>query len=468
MKAFLIILCLYIFLYSEDKINVNFNNLELIELIKITSKTINKNILVSQEIKGKVNFVSSSPISKEQLLEILKLTLKENGYFLEEKSGILRVKPLSKKVTLSKIKNSSNLLVKTEVVRLLNIEAKELENIISKLVEKRYKKDSFSPIIVYEESSNSIIVSAKKSELSSLVSLIKDLDRRKKQIYVKAKIVELDDSLLNEIGFRFGILKAKAYSSGLHTFSSNLNNGTALTFDTSTIGLEIPNLSSSIALGASLNLLNKTYALDIVSEPSLLCLNNKQSSIYVGETVSIQTGSTTTDGGTTKNVFEREDIGLTLKVKPRVNENRVLLNIEAIIEGIKNNRTNNNPDTSKKQIITTAFVNNGESVILGGLIEKRNEKSIEKVPFASDIPILGELFKNRYKEKRTKNLIIIITPYIVPEKKDLTFVTQELSKIKVFEDKLLEEFLFKLKEKRIDEKKPSLKQEEILKRFTES
>lgn len=468
MKAFLIILCLYIFLYSENKINVNFNNLELIELIKITSKTINKNILVSHEIKGKVNFVSSSPISKEQLLEILKLTLKENGYFLEEKSGILKVKPLAKKVIPSKTKNSSKLLVKTEVVRLLNIEAKELENIISKLVEKRYKKDFFPPIIVYEESSNSIIVSARKSELSSIVSLIKDLDRRKKQIYVKAKIVELDDSLLNEIGFRFGILKAKAYSSGLHTFSSNLNNGTALTFDTSTIGLEIPNLSSSIALGASLNLLNKTYALDIVSEPSLLCLNNKESSIYVGETVSIQTGSTTTDGGTTKNVFEREDIGLTLKVKPRVNENRVLLNIEAIIEGIKNNRTNNNPDTSKKQIITTAFVNNGESVILGGLIEKRNEKSIEKVPFASDIPILGELFKNRYKEKRTKNLIIIITPYIVPEKKDLTFVTQELSKIKVFEDKLLEEFLFKLKEKTVDEKKPSFEQEEILKRFTES
>lgn len=74
-----------------------------------------------------------------------------------------------------------------------------------------------------------------------------------------------------------------------------------------------------------------------------------------------------------------------------------------------------NPNTSKKFIKTTAIVNNGESVILGGLIENKNEKSIEKIPFAGDIPLIGELFKNRLNNSNTKNLTILITPYIIPK-----------------------------------------------------
>lgn len=453
MKYLFLTLLLLSFLFSKDKIDVNFNNLELLQLIKITSKTLGKKILVSQNINAKVNFVSNEPISKDELLDILKLSLKENGYILKKDKNILRVVKI-KKFKTSKIKKAKIYKRKIEVIKLINLDAKHVQKILSKIIEKREEKDSFKTVIIYEESSNSLVLDGLEKEINSLIKIIKTLDKRKKQIYVKAKIVELNDFLLNDIGFKFGILGAKSYSSGLYTFSSNLNNGTAVNFDTSSIGLEIPTLSSSLALGASLNLLNKTYALDIVSEPTLLCLNNIASSIYVGETISIQTGSTTTDGGTTKNIFEREDVGLTLKVKPRVDENKVLLDIEAILEGIKSNNTNNNPDTSKKRIKTTAFVNNGESIVLGGLIEKRKEKTVEKIPYASDIPLLGELFKNRYKNNNTKNLIIIITPYIVPKSKDLTYVTNELAKIRILEDKLLEKLLLNLKKK---EEKKTLK-----------
>ncbi|NVJ53961.1 MAG: hypothetical protein HWD90_09710 [Campylobacteraceae bacterium] len=464
MKYLFLTFLLVSFLFSKDKIDVNFNNLELLQLIKITSKTLGKKILVSQNINAKVNFVSNEPISKDELLDILKLSLKENGYILKKDKNILKVVKINKTKRF-KTKKLKDYKRKIEVIKLINLDAKHVQKILSKIIEKREKKASYKSVIIYEESSNSLVLDGAEKEINSLIKIIKTLDKRKKQIYVKAKIVELDDVLLKDVGFKFGILGAKSYSSGLYTFSSNLNNGTALTFDTSSIGLEIPNLSSSLALGASLNLLNKTYALDIVSEPTLLCLNNIASSIYVGETISIQTGSTTTDGGTTKNIFEREDIGLTLKVKPRVDSNKVLLDIEAILEGIKNNNTNNNPDTSKKRIKTTAFVNNGETIVLGGLIEKRKEKTVEKIPYAGDIPLLGELFKNRNKSKRTKNLIIIITPYIVPENKDLTYVTNELAKIKILEDKLLEKLLLKLAKKKdktsIETKKNPLQEERL-------
>ncbi|RXJ90516.1 general secretion pathway protein GspD [Arcobacter sp. CECT 8983] len=459
MRYLFLTLLLISFSFSKDKIDVNFNNLELLQLIKITSKTLGKKILVSQNIDAKVNFVSNEPISKDELLNILELSLQENGYILQEDKNILKVVK-TKKAKKFKIKKEKIYKRKVEVVKLINLDAKHVQKILNKIIEKRETKDSYKTVVIYEESSNSLVLDGLEKQINSLLKIIKTLDKRKKQIYVKAKIVELDDYLLSDIGFKFGILGAKSYSSGLYTFSSNLNNGAAINFDTRSIGLEIPNLTSSLALGASLNLLNKTYALDIVSEPTLLCLNNIASSIYVGETISIQTGSTTTDGGTTKNIFEREDVGLTLKVKPRVDSNKVLLDIEAILEGIKNNNTNNNPDTSKKRIKTTAFVNNGESIVLGGLIEKKKEKTVEKIPYASDIPLLGELFKNRNKNNSTKNLIIIITPYIVPKNKDLTYVTNELAKIKILEDKLLEKLLLNLKKKK--EKIPVNKNKNLL------
>jgi general secretion pathway protein D len=136
-------------------------------------------------------------------------------------------------------------------------------------------------------------------------------------------------------------------------------------------------------------------------------------------------------------------------VKPRVSkENKVLIQIDTILEGIKNeNYTNSNPNTSKKELRTTAVVNNGESVILGGLIENKNQKSVEKIPIAGDIPLIGELFKNRLNDVQNKSLVVIITPYVVPINKDLTYIREELSKLKSLEDEFLEKVLLILNAK---------------------
>jgi len=466
MKVIFIFFFLILQLYSNsDLINVSFKNLKIMELIKITSEKINKNILVTKEIKGEVDFISSEPIAKENLLNILKFSLKDNGYELIEDKNILRVvkannlpikmiskekslKKIEKVVTSNKYINNTNNI--TEIIPLINIEVKSLESILKVLVSQRKYKDNHKPSIAIDEDNNSIIIDGLEKEVNNLKQIVVKLDVLKSQVYVKAKIVELDDNLVEDIGLKYGILGGKVHSGGLYTFSSNLNGGKAIAMDTGLLGLKIPNVTSSLALGASLSLLNKTYALNIISEPSILCLNNKESSIYVGETVSIQTASTTTDGGTTKNSFKREDIGLILRVKPRItSNNKVILDINTIIEGIKNtNTTSFNPDTSKKEVKTSVIVNNGESVVIGGLIESKNEKSIEKIPMASDIPLIGELFKNRLQNSKNKNLIVIITPYIIPKDKDLTYVRNELSKLKSLEDKFLENALVNLRNKK--------------------
>lgn len=458
MRFIAFIFLLVVSAFSKELININLKNLDLMQLVNITSSELNLNILVTKKLEGKVNFISKKAVSKQKLLELLKLSLHDNGYKLERRGSFYRVIKKTPSKTIKKYVNKKEKL--TRIIPLLYSEANEIEIVLNNIISKRMYKASNKPSISFQKTNNSIIIDGNTKEVQNLVNIIKNLDHVKTQVFVKANILEVDNNLIEEIGIKYGILGAKIRSGDIYTFSSSLNSGKALSFDISDIGLDIPNVSSSLALGASLNLLSRTYALDIISQPSILCLDNSLSSIYVGETVSIQTASTTTDGGSTKNSFNREDIGLSLKVKPRVSkDNKVLLHIDTILENIKAiNSLSLNPDTSKKQITTKALVNNGESVIIGGLMQTRKENTLEKVPFASDIPLLGELFKNRLNNNQNKNLVVIVTPYIVPKHKDLTYVRQELSKLKNLENRFLEEVLIKLKSKKIKQKEIKKKQ----------
>jgi general secretion pathway protein D len=234
----------------------------------------------------------------------------------------------------------------------------------------------------------------------------------------------------------------------------------AITIDTSALGVSTPSgLTKGLALGATINLLNQNGAADIVSEPSLLCINNKESSIYVGQTVSIKTS--TTNGTTSTEAFSREDVGLTLKVKPRIsNGGKVLLNISTKIEDVtKTDGANSQPETSKKELDTTAIVNDGESVILGGYIKATEGNTIDKVPFFSDIPVLGELFKSKREIKDKINLVIIITPYIVPKSKDLTYVRNQLAQLKLLEDKYTKDAILRLEKEKLVQNSNDLERE---------
>jgi general secretion pathway protein D len=236
--------------------------------------------------------------------------------------------------------------------------------------------------------------------------------------------------------------------------------GKAIAVDTSSMGLKVPSLNKGLALGATINLLSQNGAADIVSEPSLLCINNKQSSIYVGETRSIKTGTTTTNGGNINNTYKREDIGLTLKIKPRIsNGNKVLLEINTKLEDVSQTTTNEQPNTTKKDLETTAIVGNGESIILGGYIKEKKENTEDKVPFFGDIPVLGALFRSNRQIKDKINLVIIITPYIIPKTKDLAYVREQLAQLKLLEDKYTKETIIRLQEAKIESQTQDLQRD---------
>jgi len=451
-KLILLILILNISLYSKEKINVNFNNLEIKEFIQIVSKVINKNILITTEIKGKVNYISNKPIYKDEIIDILKYILKSKGYVLAQTKGFLRVEKID-----ANIENEFDKVV--EVIYLKNTESKSILKIISNIVDnKEYKNKNDKPSISIDEDINAIILIAKKDELGYIKELIEKLDINRQQVYVQARIIEISEQRTKEVGIKYGLLGGKSNSSGLLTFAANMG-GDIVAANTSTIGLNLPSLNKGLALGATINLLNQNGAANIVSEPSLLCINNKESSIYVGETRSIKTGTTTTSGGNINDTFNRIDIGLTLKVKPRIsNNNKVLLEISTKLEDVGQTTTNGQPNTTKKDLVTTAIVDNGESIILGGYIKSKKEYKVDKVPFLGDIPLIGEIFKNKKEFKDKINLVIIITPYIVPKTKNLSFVRDNLAKLKQLEEQYTINRINKLQNQKLKDKQIEIKQ----------
>ncbi|MFX4212658.1 type II secretion system protein GspD [Aliarcobacter butzleri] len=444
-KIFIVLLLIFyaLNLYSNDEININFKGIKVDDLIKITSKITKRNILVTQIINEKVDYIPTQKITKENLFDILETTLKEKGYFLIEENGILKVK----KVEIIKEEEQF-----TEVIGLKNVDGVNIIKILDDIVNKKYINKPTKPFVSLDLESNSLVVMASKDELKQIKDLIQELDKEKAQVYVQAKIIEVNNELVNKIGISYGIINASARSDGINAISSNLNGGSnAIKEAVDTLGIKVSdiNIKSGLALGASLNLLQQNGALDIVSEPSILAIDNKESSIYVGEKISVEISSTLTDGGLQRTNYEREDIGLTLKVKPRISsDTKLTLEINTLLEGIKSTSVSagQNPDTLKKEIKTAAILNNGESVIIGGLIENKNEIIEQKVPVLGDIPLFGELFKNDSKMNKKNNLVIIVTPYMIPKSKDITYIREQLSELKKLEDKYLQDSLSIIKD----------------------
>ena len=206
------------------------------------------------------------------------------------------------------------------------------------------------------------------------------------------------------------------------------------------------------ALGATLDLLEQNGAARLLSEPSVLCTNNKEAEIYVGQTMSILTQAQQSTSGVSNvvNNYSREDIGLTLKVKPRLSSNnKVTLEVETVLEDIdpSSEQQADRPTTTKRTVKTNAIVNNGEMIILGGLIKRVGGKGVSKVPLLGDIPIIGEyLFSHTSDVEREQNVVIYLTPYIVRKSDDLQKLKSMLTELEevqgrynTFFEKALEE-----------------------------
>ena len=288
--------------------------------------------------------------------------------------------------------------------------------------------------IVADPGTNSIVVTATPNDYASLQSVIEQLDVRRPQVFVEALIMEVNmnkelnvgvtghGGAANSQGIAFG-------GSGGGTLNPNLKDiagagglvlggfGKAMTLG----GLSIP------AQGFLFKAMQKNDSVNVLSAPNILTSDNKKAEIIVGKRVSVPTTSGQDSAGNPLRSFSTENVGLELHVTPQINDgDEVTLEIEQKIEdviGSQEDLAKFGLRTDQRKAKTTVVAQNGQTVVIGGLIKDKEVKGKQKVPLLGDIPILGNLFKQTSVSNEKVNLMVFLTPTILRDPKDMTRVS---------------------------------------------
>lgn len=315
--------------------------------------------------------------------------------------------------------------------------------------------------ITADKATNSLIINAIPEDYDALKAIVKQLDIRRKQVFVEALILELSMDATQKLGASLaGVLPIGNESVGFGVMNqvspgigalATSTNGVPSVLTQSVEGIlaggffnmiTVPGLDgnpvSVPALSALINLSKTDTDVNIVSAPRLLTSDNEEAQIIVGSNVpiitsrltnAVGTSSSSSSGLATSVQVERKDVALTLRFTPQVTEgNLVRLKVFQEITDIAKNSVGSvdqvGPTFTKRLLQNTVVAEDGKTVVLGGLIGNSVQEVITKVPFLGDIPLLGWLFKRKETVDKKTNLLIFITPRIIRSAADLEQVTQ--------------------------------------------
>ncbi|RCL47790.1 MAG: type II secretion system protein GspD [Halieaceae bacterium] len=304
-----------------------------------------------------------------------------------------------------------------------------------------------------DEGTNSLIITADTDEMAALEAVIARLDIRRAQVLIEAIIVEVRVSEGQELGLQWLFADDNgAYGSNITTNDARRNNlsqlGGALVPDDGSENIGTREVAASLAtipgttlgwgvvdesltMTVILNALESQGNSNILSTPSLLTLDNEEAFITVGQQVPFVTGSYTNTGAANgaSNPFqtiERQSVGVTLKVTPQINEgDAIVMDIVQEVSSLSPALIASDIITNERKIETMVLANDGNIVVLGGLVEDKVTDTSEGVPGLSRIPLLGRLFRSDSVEVTKQNLLVFIRPTIIRNDDDLSGATAE-------------------------------------------
>jgi general secretion pathway protein D len=281
-----------------------------------------------------------------------------------------------------------------------------------------------------DENSNALVITAPPSIYRSLEAVIRQLDIRRAQVLVEAVIAEISSQRTSELGIQWifdgsegdkpvGVINfgnnpisslAAAIANNLGSISDPFGPGM-------TVGVGKFN-SDTFNFAAVIRALEGDGETNVLSTPSLVTMDNEEAEIFIGQEVSIPSGSFTVSGSTAQNpftTFDRVPVGIRLKVKPQINEgNTVRLNIDQAVDNFSSGSAGQGDIvTNQRTITTTVVVDDGKVLVLGGLIKDDLLENSQKVPLLGDIPLLGALFRSKTVQKIKTNLLIFLRPVIL-------------------------------------------------------
>jgi len=325
---------------------------------------------------------------------------------------------------LANLDRPGNIIRDTQVIYLHYLKASELAQILQNVATSLQKQDKDVGIssadisIQANDTTNALIISAPPAIMDTVHGVVKRLDIRRAQVLVEAVIVEVSDNKVNELGVQW---KTSEGGDGLlGGFKSSLKGNAIDSLPTNPLKLDAGlslGFYSHGSLQALVRALSTDDSMNILSTPNLVTLDNEEGKIVVGQNVPFVTGSSTSASNPSTNPFqtiERQDVGITLKIKPQINEgDSVTLNVYQEISSVSSDTSAADIVTNKRSIETRVLIKDNMTLVLGGLISDEVRDAGDRVPFFSKIPVIGRLFRSDRKEVAKKNLMVFIKPTII-------------------------------------------------------
>jgi type IV pilus assembly protein PilQ len=433
--------------YTGERLTLNFQDIDVRSVLQLLADTSGQNIVVSDSVAGNLTLRLQN-VPWDQALDIV---LRTKGLDKRRQDNVIIIGPTEELATREKAELAAHKEVQelspthTEFMQVNYAKVGDL----AKLIKAANAKDSMlSPrgSLSVDERTNTLLVQDTSDKLSDIRRLVQTLDVPVKQVLIEARIVIVSDTFEKDLGARFGVSAASSLTGGPNSLLAVSGNGQATnqilaggkpattTLPATTLDnryqVNTPAANTNGSIGVSL--LAGSYLVDLelsaaqnegksetISSPRIITANQKQATIMQGVEIPYQESASS---GATTTQFK--DAVLKLKVTPLITpDNRVILDLDVSDDSVGQQVTSATggsvPSIDTRQIITQVLVNDGQTVVLGGILDTTKSKSANKVPFFGDIPFLGALFRSTTDINNKTELLIFITPKILREGSNL-------------------------------------------------
>ncbi len=421
--------------FKGRKVSLDFQDVEVRTILQILAKESGTNIVASDSVNGKMT-LTLKDVPWDQALD---LVMQARNLDMRRQGNIINVAPrdelLAKdKSTLqaqNEINNLGPLFSQTFQLKYKNVE--EFKKIL-RLEDSGSSSSSSNSILssrgsaLIDPSTNTLIITDNTSIIQKFQKLIEELDVPARQVMVEARIVEANDGFSRDIGVKFGAAGGGRNSWGSNwsdaignrnTYVNNQNSPDSKPFMLNpNINLPTAAATSSIALvraigsgalGLELSAMQAQNKGKIISNPRVLTQDRKEASIESGTEIPYEEA---TSSGATSVQFKKAVLGLT--VTPNITpDGQVIMTVQINKDSVDLSCSAVTPCITTKKLTTQAMVENGGTLIVGGIYEEENSNGVSKVPLLGDIPVLGNLFKSRSRTEARRELLIFITPRIM-------------------------------------------------------
>jgi len=420
--------------YTGKRLSLNFQDISVRAVLQLLAEFTGINIVASDSVKGNIT-IKLNDVPWDEALAII---LDTEGLSKKQIGNVIKIAPSEEMAAYEKeaLENQKQVEelepLKTELIHLNYSKASSIATLL---------KDQSTSLLTtrgnvsVDERTNTLLVKDIPSTLVSVRKLIEQLDVPVRQVLIEARIVNVDTNYERDLGIRWGVTKPNHVTgtiNGASQMQQNIIDGNPVMDNVdfanrlnvnlpaeSTSGEQVPSLGIALAklgdgylLDLELSAIESEGGGELISSPRLVTANQNPASIESGEEIPYQEA---TSSGATSVEFKKAV--LSLQVTPQITpDNKIIMDIK-----VNQDRRSTQPEVlgvpaiDTRQIETNVLVDNGETIVLGGIYEESKTHDVQRVPFLGDIPIVGYFFRNTNKTDDKRELLIFITPKVIQQ-----------------------------------------------------